>query len=85
MATPDRRAVSRPQRPSPRPKGSGARLSLLDNLECKETQEPAPAELAVLRKAQEFFQACDAEGKGFIARRDMQVRGWVPSPPTHLE
>lgn len=72
MATPDRRAVSRPQRPSPRPKGSGARLSLLDNLECKETQEPAPAELAVLRKAQEFFQACDAEGKGFIARRDMQ-------------
>ncbi|KAM6216232.1 EF-hand calcium-binding domain-containing protein 4B-like [Rhynchocyon petersi] len=26
----------------------------------------------MLRKAQEFFQACDAEGKGFIAKRDMQ-------------
>lgn len=30
------------------------------------------AEVAMLRKAQEFFQTCDAEGKGFIARRDMQ-------------
>lgn len=29
-------------------------------------------EVAMLRKAQEFFQICDAEGKGFIARRDMQ-------------
>ncbi|KAK2489438.1 hypothetical protein MC885_012782 [Smutsia gigantea] len=72
MATPNRRAVSRPQRPSPEPKGRGACRSPLDNLECKETQEPAPAELAVLKKAHEFFQACDAEGKGFIARRDMQ-------------
>lgn len=30
------------------------------------------AEVDMLRKAQEFFQTCDAEGKGFIARRDMQ-------------
>ncbi|KAK1340818.1 hypothetical protein QTO34_017212 [Cnephaeus nilssonii] len=37
-----------------------------------ETQEMALAEVAMLRKAQEFFQTCDAEGKGFIARRDMQ-------------
>lgn len=41
-----------------------------DNLECKETQE-----LSMLSKAQEFFQTCDTEGKGFIARKDMQVRG----------
>lgn len=75
MATPDRRMVSRPQRPGKGPKESGACLSPLDNLECKETQELVPVELAMLSKAQEFFQTCDTEGKGFIARRDMQVRG----------
>lgn len=75
MATPDRRVVSRPRRPGQGPKENGARLGTLDNLECKETQELAPVELAMLSKAQEFFQTCDPEGKGFIARRDMQVRG----------
>uniref|UniRef100_A0A8C1JT09 Calcium release activated channel regulator 2A n=1 Tax=Cyprinus carpio TaxID=7962 RepID=A0A8C1JT09_CYPCA len=29
---------------------------------------------AVLEKTREFFQICDIEGKGFITRRDMQVR-----------
>lgn len=29
---------------------------------------------AVLEKTKEFFQICDIEGKGFITRRDMQVR-----------
>ncbi|XP_017401550.1 EF-hand calcium-binding domain-containing protein 4B isoform X1 [Cebus imitator] len=82
MATPDRRVVSRPQRPGQesgqKPKGSGARLHPLDSLEqreaqeLRETQEQAPGQLVMLRKAQEFFQTCDAEGKGFIARRDMQ-------------
>ncbi|XP_007935263.1 EF-hand calcium-binding domain-containing protein 4B [Orycteropus afer afer] len=69
MATPNRRVVSRPQRPGWGPKGS---RSLLGSLELKETQEQTPSQLAMLRKAQEFFQTCDAEGKGFIARRDMQ-------------
>ncbi|XP_004438812.1 PREDICTED: EF-hand calcium-binding domain-containing protein 4B [Ceratotherium simum simum] len=72
MATPDRRVVSRLQRPGQGPKGNRACLGPLDNLECKETQELAPGELAMLRKAQEFFQACDADGKGFIAKSDMQ-------------
>jgi len=29
---------------------------------------------AVLEKTKEFFQICDIESKGFITRRDMQVR-----------
>ncbi|KAM7116587.1 EF-hand calcium-binding domain-containing protein 4B isoform 1-T5 [Molossus nigricans] len=68
MATPDQRVVSRAQRP----KGSEGRRGPLDSLECKETQEPELAEAAMRTKAQEFFQTCDTEGKGFIARRDMQ-------------
>ncbi|XP_059539836.1 EF-hand calcium-binding domain-containing protein 4B isoform X2 [Myotis daubentonii] len=72
MATPDQKVVSRPQRPAQGPKGNGACLGPLDSLECMETQEMVLAEVAMLRKAQEFFQTCDAEGKGFIARRDMQ-------------
>uniref|UniRef100_A0A8D2BEB9 Calcium release activated channel regulator 2A n=1 Tax=Sciurus vulgaris TaxID=55149 RepID=A0A8D2BEB9_SCIVU len=72
MATPDERVVSRPQGHGGELKGSGTCLSLLDHPEQKETQELAPGQLAMLRKAQEFFQTCDTEGKGFIARRDMQ-------------
>uniref|UniRef100_A0A8C8ZKN1 Calcium release activated channel regulator 2A n=1 Tax=Prolemur simus TaxID=1328070 RepID=A0A8C8ZKN1_PROSS len=65
MATPDGRVVSRPQTQRPG-------LGPLDSPEQKETPEQAPAHLAMLRKAQEFFQTCDADGKGFIARKDMQ-------------
>lgn len=72
MATPDQKVASRAQKPAPAQKGCGARLGSLDNLEGKETQELAPAELTMLSKAQEFFQTCDVEGKGFIAKGDMQ-------------
>lgn len=72
MATSDQKVGSRPQRPARGPKGNGACLGPLDSLECMETQEMVLTEVAMLRKAQEFFQTCDAEGKGFIARRDMQ-------------
>lgn len=82
MATPDQRVVSRPQRPAQGLEGNGVFLGPLDNLECKKSQEPTQAQLAMLRKAQEFFQTCDPEGKGFIARSDMQVRG---APAVHLE
>ncbi|XP_006172098.1 EF-hand calcium-binding domain-containing protein 4B isoform X3 [Tupaia chinensis] len=71
MATPSRRVASRPQGPGQGLKGKRASLGPLDNLE-QEPQEQVPGQLAMLRKAQEFFQTCDAEGKGFIARRDMQ-------------
>ncbi|XP_040137032.1 EF-hand calcium-binding domain-containing protein 4B isoform X3 [Ictidomys tridecemlineatus] len=72
MATPGERVVRRPQGLGGEPDGSGACLSPQDHLECRETQEQAPGQLAMLRKSQEFFQTCDAEGKGFIARRDLQ-------------
>ncbi|XP_029060567.1 EF-hand calcium-binding domain-containing protein 4B isoform X2 [Monodon monoceros] len=72
MATPDRRVVSRPRGPGWGHQESGACLGSLDDLPCEGTQELAPAQLTMLRKAQEFFQTCDAEGKGFITRRDMQ-------------
>ncbi|XP_023498768.2 EF-hand calcium-binding domain-containing protein 4B isoform X2 [Equus caballus] len=86
MATPERRVVSRPQRPGRGPKGSRACLGSLDDLECKDTQELAPGELAMLRKAQEFFQTCDAGGKGFIARSDMQrLREELPLSLEDLE
>ncbi|KAM6321237.1 EF-hand calcium-binding domain-containing protein 4B [Aegotheles albertisi] len=39
--------------------------------------------LTVLRKAQEFFQICDLEGKGFITRQDMQRL--YPELPLSLE
>ncbi|XP_004381233.1 EF-hand calcium-binding domain-containing protein 4B isoform X2 [Trichechus manatus latirostris] len=72
MATSNQGVVSRPQRPGRGPVGSKASLGHLDSLEWKENQEQTPSQLAMLKKAQEFFQACDAEGKGFIARRDIQ-------------
>lgn len=84
MATPGQNVASRLQRPAQGPKGSEACPGPLDDLECKETQELTLARLAMQKKAQEFFQTCDAGGKGFIARRDMQVRG-APAGPAHLE
>ncbi|XP_004643653.1 EF-hand calcium-binding domain-containing protein 4B isoform X1 [Octodon degus] len=62
MAYPDRREGVWAQSPGWSPKQSGT---------CP-TQEQVASQVAVLRKAQEFFQACDVEGKGFIARSDMQ-------------
>ncbi|XP_051636703.1 EF-hand calcium-binding domain-containing protein 4B [Manacus candei] len=40
-------------------------------------------ELTVLGKAQEFFQICDLEGKGFVTRQDMQRL--LPELPFSLE
>lgn len=31
--------------------------------------------IALLDKTKEFFRTCDVEGKGFITRTDMRVRG----------
>ncbi|XP_060980698.1 EF-hand calcium-binding domain-containing protein 4B isoform X3 [Dama dama] len=66
MATIDGRMVSRRRGSGWGRQGSGACLGSLDDPPCEGTQ------LAMLRRAQEFFQTCDTEGKGFIARADMQ-------------
>lgn len=45
--------------------------------ERSKTGEQDP-ELTVLRKAEEFFQICDLEGKGFVTCQDMQVKqNWL--------
>ncbi|XP_010609881.1 EF-hand calcium-binding domain-containing protein 4B [Fukomys damarensis] len=62
MASPDRRECSRPRSAGQDPRQSRG---------CP-AQEQAAGQPAVLEKAQEFFQTCDPEGKGFIARTDMQ-------------
>ena len=31
--------------------------------------------ISLLDRTKEFFQTCDVEGKGFITRTDMRVRG----------
>lgn len=67
-AVADGKMVSRPQTAGQGPKEN---VACLDPPE--ETLERVPGQLAMLKKAQEFFQTCDAEGKGFIARSDMRV------------
>lgn len=50
----------------------------MEQLDHPERLEAEVADQSVMwKKAQEFFQTCDSEGKGFIARTDMQVR-WGP-------
>lgn len=76
MATPSGREDSSSQTPGPGKQGSGAWVELLDHPERLEAEVPDHVEESVMwKKAQEFFQTCDSEGKGFIARTDMQVRG----------
>ncbi|XP_010002979.1 PREDICTED: EF-hand calcium-binding domain-containing protein 4B [Chaetura pelagica] len=54
----------------------------LGDVESSKTGEQDPG-LAVLEKAQEFFQICDREGKGFITCQDMQRI--YPELPLSLE
>ncbi|KAM5262572.1 EF-hand calcium-binding domain-containing protein 4B [Ctenodactylus gundi] len=72
MESHDGRAVSQPQSPCLGQTHSGTCPVPRGCLEQKETQEQGPGRLAMLSKVQEFFQTCDTEGKGFIARKDLQ-------------
>uniref|UniRef100_A0A8C7E2Z9 Calcium release activated channel regulator 2A n=1 Tax=Naja naja TaxID=35670 RepID=A0A8C7E2Z9_NAJNA len=52
----------------------------------QERKGDSGSQLDVLAKAHEFFQICDVEGKGFIARHDMQrLHGELPLVPEELE
>ncbi|XP_076796727.1 EF-hand calcium-binding domain-containing protein 4B isoform X3 [Arvicanthis niloticus] len=70
MAAPSGREDSSCQTPSHGKQGSGACVEELDHTECVEAEVPDKS--VMWKKAQEFFQTCDSEGKGFIARTDMQ-------------
>ncbi|XP_066489053.1 EF-hand calcium-binding domain-containing protein 4B [Tiliqua scincoides] len=49
-------------------------------------EEDSEVQLEMLKKAQEFFQLCDVEGRGFIARHDMQrLHGELPLSLEELE
>lgn len=49
-------------------------------------REDSEAQPEVQRRAQEFFQLCDVEGRGFITRRDMQrLHGELPLSLEELE
>lgn len=74
MATPEGRGNSSSQMSGHGWQERGARLEQMDRPERLEVEEQMPAQSVMRKKAQEFFQTCDSEGKGFIARTDMQVR-----------
>lgn len=69
MATPSGREDSSCQTPGHGEQGSGTCVEL-DHTERLEAE--GPDQSVMWKKAQEFFQTCDSEGKGFIARTDMQ-------------
>ncbi|KAM3832456.1 EF-hand calcium-binding domain-containing protein 4B isoform 1-T3 [Vipera latastei] len=49
-------------------------------------EDDSGTQLEVFAKAHEFFQICDTEGKGFVARHDMQrLYGESPLAPEELE
>nr|XP_048300013.1 EF-hand calcium-binding domain-containing protein 4B isoform X3 [Myodes glareolus] len=72
MATPEGRGNSSSQMSGHGWQEHGACLEQMDHPERLEVEEQMPAQSVMRRKAQEFFQTCDSEGKGFIARTDMQ-------------
>ncbi|KAG8142693.1 putative Ras and EF-hand domain-containing protein [Naja naja] len=59
---------------------------LQEDPESSKVEGDSGSQLDVLAKAHEFFQICDVEGKGFIARHDMQrLHGELPLVPEELE
>ncbi|XP_067387161.1 EF-hand calcium-binding domain-containing protein 4B [Emydura macquarii macquarii] len=86
MATSQNTSVTRPVTMD-RIKRDCASPEPLGDTEWSRTGEQDPGQqLAMLGKAHELFQICDVEGKGFIARRDMQrLHGELPLSLEELE
>uniref|UniRef100_F6PSV8 Calcium release activated channel regulator 2A n=1 Tax=Monodelphis domestica TaxID=13616 RepID=F6PSV8_MONDO len=72
MAAPEKRAIKGSRKARFGLKGSEVNTKAPEDAQWSETREQDPGKLDMLKKAQEFFQTCDTEGKGFIARKDMQ-------------
>uniref|UniRef100_G3VSC9 Calcium release activated channel regulator 2A n=1 Tax=Sarcophilus harrisii TaxID=9305 RepID=G3VSC9_SARHA len=72
MATPKKRAVRGSRKATLALQGNETNPNFLDDAQWSGTRGQDPGHLDMLKKAQEFFQTCDTEGKGFIARKDMQ-------------
>ncbi|ETE57676.1 EF-hand calcium-binding domain-containing protein 4B [Ophiophagus hannah] len=69
-----------------RQKRRAADPQLQEDPESSKVEGDSGSQLDVLAKAHEFFQICDVEGKGFIARHDMQrLHGELPLVPEELE
>ncbi|CAM4462049.1 unnamed protein product [Caretta caretta] len=85
MAASQNTSVTRPVT-TDRIKGDCASPGPLGDTEWSRTEQDLGQQLAMLGKAHEFFQICDVEGKGFIARRDMQrLHGELPLSLEELE
>uniref|UniRef100_A0A4X2KLE4 Calcium release activated channel regulator 2A n=1 Tax=Vombatus ursinus TaxID=29139 RepID=A0A4X2KLE4_VOMUR len=72
MAAPEKRAVRESRKARLSLKGNEANPKFPKDAQWSGTRGQDPGQLDMLKKAQEFFQTCDTEGKGFIAKKDMQ-------------
>ncbi|XP_078012060.1 EF-hand calcium-binding domain-containing protein 4B isoform X3 [Phascolarctos cinereus] len=72
MAVPEKRAVRESRKARLSLKGNEANPKFPKDAQWSETRGQDPGQLDMLKKAQEFFQTCDTEGKGFITKKDMQ-------------
>ncbi|XP_043823911.1 EF-hand calcium-binding domain-containing protein 4B [Dromiciops gliroides] len=72
MAAPEKREVRGSGKARLTLKGNGANPKLPEDVQGSGTRGQDPSQLDMLKKVQEFFQNCDTEGKGFIARKDIQ-------------
>ncbi|XP_074125343.1 EF-hand calcium-binding domain-containing protein 4B [Sminthopsis crassicaudata] len=72
MTTPKKRAVRGSGKATLALQGNETNPNFLEDAQWSGTRGQDPGQLDMLKKAKEFFQTCDREGKGFIARKDMQ-------------
>ncbi|XP_074050736.1 EF-hand calcium-binding domain-containing protein 4B isoform X3 [Macrotis lagotis] len=72
METPEKRPVQGSGKARRALKRNETNSKFPEDAQWSGTRGQDPVQLDMLKKAQEFFQTCDREGKGFIVRKDMQ-------------